>query len=82
MKTKTIFSLLAIFFIAINYGQYNYREANKNTIKETQTSIDPICKMKVSNNSKDTVIYKKKVYVFCSSFCKEEFKKNPKKYLN
>ncbi|WP_313374375.1 YHS domain-containing protein [Chishuiella sp.] len=82
MNTKTIISLLTIFLIALTYGQYNNIEANKNKIKETKASIDPICKMKVSNNSKDTVIYKKKVYVLCSSFCKEKFKKDPKKYLN
>lgn len=82
MNTKTIISLLAIFLIAFTHGQYNNRESNKKSLKETKTSIDPICKMKVSNNSKDTVIYKKKVYAFCSSFCKEKFKKDPKKYIN
>lgn len=42
---------------------------------------DPICKMQTADFLKDTVIYKGKIYGFCSDHCKAEFKKNPEKYV-
>ncbi|MDM1553600.1 YHS domain-containing protein [Chryseobacterium indologenes] len=41
---------------------------------------DPICHMKTAGSLKDTAVYKAKVYGFCSSYCKDEFKKNPENY--
>lgn len=41
---------------------------------------DPVCHMKTSEFLKDTAIYKGKVYGFCNTYCKQEFKKEPKKY--
>ncbi|AZB09037.1 YHS domain-containing protein [Chryseobacterium sp. G0162] len=41
---------------------------------------DPICHMKTAGSLKDTAVYKAKVYGFCSSYCKDEFKKNPESY--
>ena len=41
---------------------------------------DPICGMKTAQFLKDTAVYKGKTYGFCNKLCKEEFKKNPKKY--
>lgn len=41
---------------------------------------DPICHMKTAEFLKDTAVYKNKTYGFCSAYCKDEFKKNPKKY--
>lgn len=59
---------------------------------ETKTSVcklnvkvvneeDPICGMKTDQFLKDTLTYKKKLYGFCNTRCKETFKKEPKKYL-
>lgn len=42
--------------------------------------LDPICGMDNAMSLKDTAIYQKKVYGFCSTHCKTEFKKDPKKY--
>lgn len=42
---------------------------------------DPICHMKTAEYLKDTAHYKQKTYGFCSSGCKEEFKKNPEQYV-
>ncbi|MFN3019490.1 YHS domain-containing protein [Chryseobacterium sp. TY3] len=42
---------------------------------------DPICHMKTSDHLSDTLTYKGQVYGFCSSMCKDEFKKNPDSYL-
>ncbi|MCS4303061.1 YHS domain-containing protein [Chryseobacterium sp. BIGb0232] len=41
---------------------------------------DPICHMKTAGFLKDTAVYKNKTYGFCSSYCKDEFKKNPASY--
>lgn len=41
---------------------------------------DPVCKMKTAQYLKDTAVYKNKIYGFCSSGCKETFKKTPEKY--
>ena len=60
------------------------REAQKNTQKQNvklANTVDPICTMKVSSSAKDTAVYKGKTYGFCSTYCKQEFKKDPKKYV-
>lgn len=43
--------------------------------------LDPICRMETAGFTKDTTIYKNKVYGFCSAYCKDEFKKDPEKYV-
>ncbi len=43
---------------------------------------DPVCGMDVDETTtKHRYEYKGKTYYFCSALCKEEFKKNPEKYL-
>jgi YHS domain-containing protein len=42
---------------------------------------DPVCGMNVNEKSKFKVVYKNETYYFCSLICKEEFEKNPEKYL-
>ena len=42
---------------------------------------DPVCHMKTAEHLSDTLTYKGQVYGFCSSMCKDEFKKNPDSYL-
>ncbi|MEN2435233.1 YHS domain-containing protein [Weeksellaceae bacterium A-14] len=42
---------------------------------------DPVCHMKTAEYLKDTAVYKGQVYGFCSSHCKDEFKKQPENYL-
>jgi YHS domain-containing protein len=42
---------------------------------------DPICHMKTEADMKDTAVYKNKTYGFCSTYCKDEFKKHPEKYV-
>jgi YHS domain-containing protein len=44
--------------------------------------VDVICKMKVEKSVIDTSVYKGKTYYFCSPYCKNEFDKNPEKFLN
>ena len=56
--------------------------SSKENIKNVKVvnAEDPICHMKTEDDMKDTVVYKNKTYGFCSSYCKDEFKKNPEKY--
>ncbi|BAL81015.1 YHS domain-containing protein [Caldisericum exile] len=43
---------------------------------------DPVCKMIMEKNeARQKVEYKGEIYYFCSEECKEEFLKNPEKYL-
>ncbi|OYU83015.1 MAG: ATPase P [Flavobacterium sp. BFFFF2] len=43
---------------------------------------DLICHMEIKKfGVSDTLNFKGKLYGFCSSYCKDTFKKNPEKYL-
>jgi YHS domain-containing protein len=53
---------------------------NLENIKVVNT-VDPICQMETAGFTKDTITYKNKVYGFCSAYCKDEFKKDPEKYV-
>jgi YHS domain-containing protein len=52
--------------------------ADSNSSKE----IDVVCKMKVDKSVIDKSEYKGKTYYFCSPYCKNEFDKDPEKFLN
>ncbi|MDR1876235.1 MAG: YHS domain-containing protein [Flavobacteriaceae bacterium] len=43
--------------------------------------LDPVCGMSTSEHLKDTLTYEGKLYGFCSTNCKEEFKESPKDFL-
>ncbi len=72
------------------------KEESKKEVKETSfekptnalnnlkynNKIDFYCQMDiVKYGVSDTVIYKGKLYGFCSKMCKDEFLKTPEKYL-
>lgn len=42
---------------------------------------DPVCLMDVDDKAMFKIEYEGKAYYFCSEFCLEKFKKNPKDYL-
>lgn len=86
--------LLALAFIGILFSCNEKKSdltIHKNEMMENTSSIDfgkvdnkidPICNMETEGHVNDTVHYNHKVYGFCSSYCKDEFKKEPKKYVN
>ncbi|MCY0860132.1 MAG: YHS domain-containing protein [Sulfolobaceae archaeon] len=43
--------------------------------------IDPVCGMEVDENTQYKVMYKGKVYRFCSQQCMDAFRKDPELYL-
>ena len=49
---------------------------------EKKFNIDPVCGMKVPIPIENTFKYKKKLFYFCCSSCKEKFALNPKEYTN
>jgi len=54
-------------------------------IEFSQLSVekDPVCNMSMKEHSiTDTMSYGGKVYGFCNPGCKDEFKKEPAKYLS
>ncbi|MCS3867895.1 YHS domain-containing protein [Chryseobacterium ginsenosidimutans] len=57
--------------------------ASKSNIKKVKfaNAEDPICHMPTESDMKDTAVYKNKTYGFCSVYCKDEFKKDPEKYV-
>ncbi|CAD7803734.1 hypothetical protein CHRY9390_01123 [Chryseobacterium aquaeductus] len=89
MKTKIIFTvLLSVSLLSCAQEIPKVKHKTKNTTSKSNVkkikfanAIDPICHMKTEDDMKDTVVYKNKTYGFCSSYCKDEFKKNPEKYV-
>ena len=56
--------------------------ATTNAESNSSKEIDVVCKMKVDKSVIDTSVYKGKTYYFCSPYCKNEFEKDPEKFLN
>jgi YHS domain-containing protein len=55
---------------------------SKNEYGVSCVAIDPICKMKVSEGqAKYTSMHNGTKYFFCCAACKQEFDKNPSKYV-
>lgn len=55
----------------------------KRKIRENQLASkkDPVCGMPAYKYLKDTIIYKTKIYGFCGKGCKDEFIKNPQRFI-
>lgn len=48
----------------------------------TKQFVDPVCKMKVTTNSKVPPLnFHSKTYYFCAEGCREKFISNPDKFL-
>lgn len=89
MKSKiilTAFLSVSLMACAQETPKVKHKKANTSTKSNTKkikfaNAEDPICHMPTEADMKDTVVYKNKTYGFCSSLCKDEFKKNPEKYV-
>ncbi|MGZ4034488.1 MAG: YHS domain-containing protein [Bacteroidia bacterium] len=49
--------------------------------EQLASNRDVVCKMPIKNFLEDTILYEGKIYGFCGSGCKDEFKKDPKQYV-
>ena len=89
MKSKVILTaFLSVSLLACAQETPKVKHKTKKTNSESvvvnvkfANAVDPICNMKTEPDMKDTAVYKNKTYGFCSSYCKDEFKKNPAKYV-
>ncbi|WP_322970759.1 hypothetical protein [Faecalibacter sp. LW9] len=70
--------IIILFLGGVNLNAQENKVKNLKNIKVVNR-IDPICGMDNTKYLKDTAIYQKKVYGFCGSHCKIEFKKSTKK---
>ncbi|MFC6269668.1 YHS domain-containing protein [Frigoriflavimonas asaccharolytica] len=89
MKSINILiALLSLFLVSCKKEEFkiNHKKSMTSSVNlkdiKVVNELDPICQMKTADHLKDTAVYKNKTYGFCSSGCKETFKKNPEKYAN
>ena len=55
---------------------------SKNTVRNSEVILDPVCNMKIADVSEAySWKYKDKTYYFDSNTCKETFKMNPEKFI-
>lgn len=47
--------------------------------KSTKISKDPVCGMRMTDGI--TCVYKNQSYFFCSDHCREQFEKEPERYI-
>lgn len=85
MLKKIIISVLVLGYMQGYCQEPNVARKAKKAAKADITlendTTDPICKMSVAKGSKNVSIYKDKQVGFCSKSCKEQFDKNPEKYI-
>lgn len=89
MKSKIIltgFLSLSLIACAQEIPKVKHKKSTASSKSNTKkvkfaNAEDPICHMKTEDDMEDTAIYKNKTYGFCSVYCKDEFKKNPEKYV-
>lgn len=90
IKTYLMKAILTVSFLALSIFSCSQQTPEVHKVNPSSkthekkqklaNTIDPICQMKVHASAKDTAFYKGKTYGFCNPYCKQEFKKNPKKY--
>lgn len=88
MKSKIC--LLAFLSLSLlSCAQETPKVKHKKSMKQSSVkknvkvvnSVDPVCHMKTDGAVSATSVYNKKTYGFCSTYCKDEFEKNPEKYV-
>lgn len=80
MKT-ILYTAILVAFSTTAFAQTTPAKKSAKLNVKVVNEEDPICGMKTAQFLKDTLTYNKKIYGFCSSHCKETFKKEPKKYI-
>lgn len=85
---KVMIAIVILFTMTSNsFTQQEPNKVAKTTASDVKKVItleegkDPVCKMHVEKEAKNTSTYKGKKVIFCSIVCKEMFDKNPEKYV-
>lgn len=89
MKSKIIITALlsvSLMACAQEIPKVKHKKSSKASKSQVQkvkfaNAEDPICHMPAEPDMKDTAVYKNKTYGFCSVYCRDEFKKDPAKYV-
>ncbi|MFN8286830.1 MAG: YHS domain-containing protein [Chitinophagales bacterium] len=93
MKKVLLIVVIACGLFSCNQGSPETKKAETNSpapeetkinVKLTQLSsdVDHVCGMSITDDGiNDTASYDGKLYGFCSKECKDEFVKDPGKYL-
>jgi len=63
-------------------GQATTETGIKVDLASLASTDDPVCGMSLKDGIADTTTYEDKLYGFCSASCKEDFLKEPSKYLS
>lgn len=75
-----LISILSVFYlVACQSNQHSH--SNENNSNKPVLGKDLVCDMEVTDSTYTTV-YEGKTYYFCAEHCKEEFLKEPQKYLS
>jgi len=45
-------------------------------------AIDPVCRMRISEEAAEKTVYKDRTFFFCSNECREKFEKDPERYYH
>lgn len=72
MKMKFLVPFILLVAASCNSPEEKRSDVKIENVK-LDVDIDPVCKMPVKNNIKDTAFYEGKLYGFCAKGCKEEF---------
>ena len=67
--------------IKVHQASEQQMEAAKKIDVQVVNAQDPVCGMSTAEFLSDTIQYDGEVYGFCSETCKNEFAKNPDKFL-
>lgn len=79
-----LFIFIILLGISLSSCQSNSHSHQNNTQSTENSSVlgkDLVCDMEVTDSTYTTV-YEGKTYYFCAEHCKEEFLKEPQKYLS
>lgn len=45
-------------------------------------AVDPVCRMKISEESAEKAVHKGRTFFFCSPECREKFEKDPERFYH
>jgi YHS domain-containing protein len=91
MKNSKILAIMVLIFTTVSCEKkeeikvHQVNEEQMQTVNKLDVKVvnanDPVCGMSTAEHLSDTIQYNGKIYGFCSETCKNEFAKNPEKYL-
>ncbi len=79
MKLLVVISLSVFCFVACQSN--NHSHSTENTSNQPVLGKDLVCDMEVTDSTY-VFDYEGKTYFFCAEHCKDEFQKEPQKYLS